>query len=102
MRNVTPARNSEKFNVVGFSNPSEKAYGACLYTVNTDIKGNVNSHIICAKSKVSPLKTISLPRLELEAALLLSQFYRVARNSYGSKIDEVTLWSDRYDSIILG
>ncbi|XP_025263729.1 LOW QUALITY PROTEIN: uncharacterized protein LOC105255169, partial [Camponotus floridanus] len=76
-RNVIPRRNSEKFNVVGFGDASEKAYRA-----------------------LSPLKTISLPRLELEAALLLSRLYVIARNSYGSRIDEVTLWSD--STIVLG
>lgn len=57
----------------GFSDASIEAYGCCLYLRCTNADGLRSSILICAKSKVAPLKVISLPKLELCAALLLSR-----------------------------
>lgn len=54
----------------GFADASERAYGCSLYL---RCSNNHFSNLICAKSKVAPIKTMSLPRLELCAALLLSR-----------------------------
>ncbi|XP_011880226.1 PREDICTED: uncharacterized protein LOC105568821, partial [Vollenhovia emeryi] len=86
-RNVIPRNASDKFDIFGFGDASEKAYGACLYAVSSDGNGVVSSRLICAKTKVAPLKTISVPRLELEAALLLAKLYALAREAYGQRIN---------------
>lgn len=57
----------------GFADVSEKAYGCCLYLRCSDYAGNHFSNLICAKSKVAPMKTVSLPCLELCAAQLLTR-----------------------------
>ncbi|XP_011858074.1 PREDICTED: uncharacterized protein LOC105555659 [Vollenhovia emeryi] len=93
-RNVIPRSASDKFDIFGFGDASEKAYGACLYAVSSDENGGISSHLICAKTKVAPLKTISVPRLELEAALLLAKLYALAREAYGQRINGVKLWTD--------
>ncbi|XP_071646671.1 uncharacterized protein [Temnothorax longispinosus] len=98
--NIAPARVSEKFDVFEFCDASEKAFGACLYAVSVNGEGKVSSHLICSKSRVAPLKTISLPRLELEAALLLARLNETTRKSFGNSIGETTLSSD--STIVLG
>uniref|UniRef100_A0A2S2QB76 Uncharacterized protein n=1 Tax=Sipha flava TaxID=143950 RepID=A0A2S2QB76_9HEMI len=57
----------------GFSDASEVAYGCCLYVRYATGTGSYSTSLICAKSKVAPIKTLSIPRLELCAALLLSR-----------------------------
>ncbi|KAF0711168.1 Integrase catalytic domain-containing protein, partial [Aphis craccivora] len=54
-----------------FAGASLTAYGACLYLCVKNHNGEVITNLICSKSRVTPLKTISLPRLELLAAVPL-------------------------------
>lgn len=70
---LVPARDSNT-HVVGFCDASTRGYSAIIYFVcisNT----NVSTHLLACKSRIAPLRTISLPRLELCAALLLCRLY---------------------------
>ncbi|KAJ8962528.1 hypothetical protein NQ318_000919 [Aromia moschata] len=62
--------NSIEIQIHGFSDASEAAYGACLFVRSVDTSGEISSCLLCAKSRVAPLKTLTLPRLELCGALL--------------------------------
>ncbi|XP_033218065.1 uncharacterized protein LOC117173535 [Belonocnema kinseyi] len=64
--------NAIEIKLHGFCDASEKAYGACFYFRSTDQQGNHQSSLICSKSRVAPLKTTTIPPLELCAANLLS------------------------------
>lgn len=63
-RNINPNNTQLSFDIHGFSDASEKAFGAAIYVVSTDDEGNIHSHLICSKSRVAPLKTLSIPRLD--------------------------------------
>lgn len=83
----------------GFADASARAYGAVIYVRTIDSLGKINCILLCAKSRVAPLKSLTIPRLELEAAQLLSiQLHRVMKTCNLEKI-RYFLWTD--SSIVL-
>ncbi|GFU95974.1 integrase catalytic domain-containing protein [Trichonephila clavipes] len=61
-----------QFHLFGFSDASEKAYAAAIYCPCVSDTGKINVQLIITKARVTPLKPVSLPRLELRGALLLN------------------------------
>ena len=78
----------------GFCDASEKAFGACLYLRSSNKQGQHITSLICSKSRVAPIKTTTLPRLELCAATLLSKLFNSVIKSLHVEINKVYLWSD--------
>jgi len=78
----------------GFCDASEHAYGACIYIRSTDLTQNHHVKLLCAKTRVAPLKTLSMPRLELCGALLLSQLYQRVIESLNIDFDNAHFWCD--------
>ena len=66
-----------------FCDASERAYAACIYIVATDSHGKRKSSLLVARTKVAALKTQSVLRLEVCAALLGTKFYQSVIKSIG-------------------
>lgn len=83
-------------NIVGFADASMSAYGCAIYLHVTDANGNTHVNLVCAKSKVAPVKVVSLARLELCAAVLLSNLIKLVYDTYRSRtaINEIFAFSD--------
>lgn len=79
-----------------FADSSEKGYAGVVYFRFGSPAGRVEVSLICAKSKVAPLKRISLPRLELCAAVLVAKLVDFVIKTYSSKIliTRIFAWSD--------
>ncbi|GBM00359.1 hypothetical protein AVEN_179181-1 [Araneus ventricosus] len=73
----------------GFSDASEKAYGAVIYLQSACDSSDNNTFLLCSKSRVVPIKNVTIPRLELAA-----QLTRKVLNALKLKIDQVLLWTD--------
>lgn len=67
------SKNSVSVELHGFSDASEVAYGAVVYLRSIDVSNNVTVRILASKSRVAPLRVLTIPRLELCSALLLAQ-----------------------------
>ncbi|GFY69063.1 DUF1758 domain-containing protein [Trichonephila inaurata madagascariensis] len=65
--------NSERIILLGYCDASIAAYGAVVYLRNYCENYTPTTKLLASKSRVTPLKTISIPRLELCSCLLLSQ-----------------------------
>ncbi|GFW35211.1 integrase catalytic domain-containing protein [Trichonephila clavipes] len=83
----------------GFSDSSEKAYSAALYLRCINTSGQISVRLLCSKSKVAPLKSITIPRLELCGAVLLSKLLKRTLDAFKVNISQIYLWTD--SSIVL-
>ena len=84
----------------GFADASSLAYGGVVYmrVVFSDTKTSVT--IITAKTRVAPLKTLTIPKLELCAALLTAKLLHAVASDFNMPTSNVYAWSD--SSITLG
>ncbi|XP_044573589.1 uncharacterized protein LOC123257728 [Drosophila ananassae] len=77
-----------------FSDASIKAYAAVVYSRVTLPDGNIQVTLIAAKTRVAPLKTQSLPRLELCGALPLSRLINSVQTALKNYNVIVHAWCD--------
>nr|CAH7760091.1 unnamed protein product [Callosobruchus chinensis] len=78
----------------GFSDASVEAYGACLYIRSISSSGEIYVRLLTGKAKVSPIKSLTIPRLELCGAFVLAQLMTKVRQSMSISFDETFLWCD--------
>ena len=69
-RCILPPAKVEEIQLHLFTDASESAYAAVIYARIVDAEGFVSVNIIAGKNRVTPIKTVSLPRLELCGAHL--------------------------------
>ncbi|KAL4720497.1 hypothetical protein ACJJTC_015439, partial [Scirpophaga incertulas] len=79
----------------GFSDSSQKAY-ACVVYSKVIKSGQTEIKLLAGKSRLVPCnKEISLPRLELSGALLLSKLMKKIKDSLSPKLDiQIFGWID--------
>ena len=77
-----------------FSDASEISYGAVTYSRIVDVNDNVHCAFLIGKGRLAPIKAISIPRLELFAAVLSVKFDMMLREELDIPIHESIFWSD--------
>ncbi|XP_046865635.1 uncharacterized protein LOC124459899 [Drosophila willistoni] len=87
------AASSPHIELCGFADASTQAYGAVIYSRVRTTNG-YRSRLVAAKTRVAPLKPISIPRLELNAALLLSRLLKLVTESLTIPISSSHCWTD--------
>ncbi|GFU95152.1 integrase catalytic domain-containing protein [Trichonephila clavipes] len=85
---------AESIELHAFSDASEKAYGSSIYLKSISALGEVKVCLVSSKSRVSPLKQISIPRLELCGAVLAAKFIKEVKEALNLQITAVHFWSD--------
>ncbi|XP_062712088.1 uncharacterized protein LOC134289722 [Aedes albopictus] len=76
-----------------FTDASEQAYGCAAYLRSVS-EGKVRCILVMGKSKVAPLKALSIPRMELQAAVLGSRLLDSICSNHTLKITDRYLWTD--------
>ena len=79
----------------GFGDASERAYCAVVYFVCRTSTG-VHVQLLTAKTRVAPLKALSIPRLELMSALMLAKLVDSVKKALASQVEnlETRYWLD--------
>ena len=85
--------------VHGFSDSSETAYGGAVYLRTTFTDATITTVLVIAKSKFTPLKKLSIPKLELCTVLLTSKLVQTVSSQlsvdpsdvFGSSDSTITL-----------
>ncbi|XP_018397750.1 PREDICTED: uncharacterized protein LOC108775769, partial [Cyphomyrmex costatus] len=78
----------------GFSDASQKAMAAVVYFRVTDPTGHTSVHFVSSKTKVAPLKRLTVPRLELSGAVLLTKLVSHILSILDLADSPVVLWTD--------
>lgn len=77
-----------------FADASEKGYGVCTYLVLKNEKHQAHCAFIMGKARVAPLKTVTIPRLELTAATVAAKMDKMVQAELDMDLEESVFWSD--------
>lgn len=84
----------------GFSDASQQALGAVIYVRVSDDLDRARVSLVAAKSKVAPIKKVTIPRLELSAVVLLVRLMEQVMNALQLHLSPVHLWVDSTVALI--
>ena len=76
-----------------FCDASEIGYGAVAYA-RYETENSIVCSLLYGKARVAPLKTVTIPRLELSAAVLGIRLLQTINNNLKDAFTEVYFWTD--------
>ena len=84
------------YNLPGFCDASKRAYSAIIYLVASMESDFTLAKLITSKARVAPLKNLTIPRLELMAAVILACLITNVQATLSNYIDfdSVNCWGD--------
>lgn len=77
-----------------FSDASEKAYSAAVYSRHAYADGTITTRLIASKTRLAPVKTLSIPRLELMGAVIGLRLSKQVCSALNVEESSVTYWVD--------
>ena len=83
-----------------FSDASSYGYGQCSYLRLVDDQNRIYCTLVMAKSRVAPLKPITIPRLELTAALVSAKIGDFLQKELEYDEMKIFYWTD--SKVVLG
>ena len=78
----------------GFCNPSKVVYSGVEHLRATDSEGTVHVALDMVQKKMTPIKQMSIPRLELCNALILAQLLHQVAKTLEVSLSNVFTWMD--------
>ena len=85
----------KSYSLQGFCDASQKAYAAVVY-LQVETETAVHTHLLCSKTRIAPVKGVTIPRLELLSALLLARLISATRSALEPdiQIDQLICFTD--------
>ena len=86
----------------GFSNASELAYAGVVYVRGVDSNNMVHVALVVAKTKVAPIKLLTIPRLELHVcgAVIMAGLLNHIAEIFNINTNDTFEWTD--STFVLG
>ncbi|XP_011859870.1 PREDICTED: uncharacterized protein LOC105557283 [Vollenhovia emeryi] len=85
---------TDSIEIHGFCDASQHAMAATIYVKATTSDKTITVKMLCAKTKVAPLKCSTIPRLELCGAVLLTKLVAQVIRVFQNKDTPIFLWTD--------
>lgn len=89
-----PSLETPTFQLHCFSDASERAFGAAIYLLSSSPSGINHCSLVCGKSRVAPIKAVTIPRLELAAAVLAVRLAEQVKTQCTLPLESSTFWTD--------
>ena len=93
-RCLVPSESSELPVLCVFSDASQEAFGACAYIRQRRNEDTYSVNFVAAKSRVAPLKQLTIPRLELQAAVLASRLAKTIVEECTIQFADIKFFTD--------
>ncbi|GIY22645.1 uncharacterized protein CDAR_545521 [Caerostris darwini] len=77
-----------------FVDASKTAYAACIFLRSESSMGSVTVQLLQARSRITPMKTITIPRLELMAATIGARLFSSVTQALKLPNVKVYFWTD--------
>ncbi|XP_071954122.1 uncharacterized protein [Antedon mediterranea] len=85
----------ESFQIHNFSDASNQGYGMVSYLRLEDVDGKIHCSLLIGKSRVAPLKKVTVPRMELTAAMLAVHINKIIiKDKLSCQVHKVVFWTD--------
>ena len=84
----------ESVQLHGFSDASEEAYAGVVYLRMVDSLQCVHTSLVASKTKVAPIKRLTVPRLELCGARLLARLLHHIQEVFCLPVNAMYAWTD--------
>ncbi|XP_055306802.1 uncharacterized protein LOC129571056 [Sitodiplosis mosellana] len=88
------SNSKSKIQIHAFCDACDDAYGGTIYTRVIDEEGCIHTSLLSSKSRVAPLDKLTTPRLELLAAVTISEHLEAVIEACEFQDADITLWSD--------
>ncbi|MEM7284018.1 MAG: hypothetical protein AAF438_20615, partial [Pseudomonadota bacterium] len=95
-RNIMPQNEQESnsFELHCFADASELGYGAVAYLRSISGNGKIKCAFVMGKSRLAPIKSLTIPRLELQAAVLAVRLGQTVKEELDIPGLKLVYWSD--------
>lgn len=89
--NICPEREKE-ISLHVFSDASKRAYATCIF-IRAETSEGIKIQLVNAKSRVAPIKELTIPRLELLSCLIGARLAKNVKNDLSLHVNTI-FWSD--------
>ena len=77
-----------------FCDASQTGYGAVIYMRSVSVTGEIHCSFIVARSRVAPIKPVTIPRMELVAAVVGVELTTFLKRELDLKLNNTIFWTD--------